>query len=410
MNIKMIGIDHEKATLIQREIFAFTAIQADHAMEKIIEEFGVNGCIVISTCNRTELWISEEEECQTDLIHLLCLLKNVKPDDYDELFVCRENEDAFHHLFQTACGLKSQIWGEDQILTQIKKALEQARKVNATDTVLEKLFQMAITSAKKIKTEIRLTLFDVSIATMALERIKEWYPTLEGVNCMVIGNGEMGKIIAEKLNASGADVTVTLRHYKCGVYVIPNGCTGVDYDKRNENIKNVDIVVSATSSPHYTMKLSELEGILQCDDKKRLFVDLAVPRDIDPALAMLDNITLFDMDSLGMMRDINENKPSLLMAHQIIEEYIEEFIKWVKLKAFLPQIKNIAMTTSSKIQFNMKKEIEGLRLDEKQKVLFEEKLIRVAEKAVSGLLFGMKDSIDKELWDECFTNLEKAVR
>lgn len=410
MNVRMVGIDHEKASLIQREIFAFTSMQANQAMKKVVEANEIKGCVIISTCNRTELWISEKEGFKTDLSDLLCSLKNVSPADYEGLFVNRENDEAFRHLFQTACGLKSQIWGEDQILTQIRKAIEQARTAKTADTVLEKLFQMAVTSAKKIKTEVKLASFDMSVANMAIERIKERYYSLEKLKCMVIGNGEMGKLIAEKLADCGADVTVTLRRYKSGIYVIPKGCCGIDYEKRYENLIDFDVVVSATSSPHYTLRCSDIPEKFRIDSKNRLLVDLAVPRDIDPQIGCFANVMLIDMDSLGAVKNINENNPSLSTALGIIDEYIEDFVKWHKLKAFLPKIKKIASTTSSKIRHNMKKEIEELCLEEKQKSLFEEKLVETAEKAVSGLLFGIKDSIDKELWDECFSNLEKTVR
>jgi glutamyl-tRNA reductase len=156
----MIGIDHEKASLAEREIFAFTAVQCREAMKTVLELYGVNGCVIISTCNRTELWISEREGSISDLKGILYSLKHVENDNihnYDHLPIIREGLEAYLHLFQAACGLKSQIWGESQILSQVKKSIEEAREVGTADTYLEKLFQMAITSAKKIKTDIKLT-------------------------------------------------------------------------------------------------------------------------------------------------------------------------------------------------------------------------------------------------------------
>ena len=409
----MIGIDHEKANLIEREIFAFTASQADLAMKQAVRVEGVSGCVLISTCNRTELWINEKEGCTVDLVSLLCQLKKIPVENQlalKKLFVIRKGNEAFRHLFQTACGLKSQVWGEDQILTQVGKSIQWSREAGASDTALEKLFQMAVTSAKKIKTEIRLTNFDASVATCAMNKIKEFHPALEEIHCLVIGNGEMGKLIAEELAASGAKVTVTLRKYKCGVYVLPTGSQGVDYELRHQAVLAADVIISATASPHYTLKMEDLEELLLTDEKDRLFIDLAVPRDIDAELSAHPHVRLLDMDGLGLVRkEGSDDRPTVLAAQKIIEDYIEEYARWYKMKDFLPLINKIAKSTSSRMRYHLKPEFEGLKLSDEEKKALERKLSLVTEKVVSGLLYGIKDSIDKDLWEQCFENLEKSV-
>lgn len=413
MNIRMIGIDHEKATLEEREIFAFTSIQCRQAMETTVNNYGVQGCVIISTCNRTELWISEKEGSRTDMKEILYSLKQIDKenrDHYDHLFVVRESHKAYRHLFQTACGMKSQIWGESQILSQIKKAIEEARKTDTADINLEKLFQMAVTSAKKVKTQTRLTTTDVSVATKTLERIQEFLPTLENKRCLVIGNGEMGKIVAEQLSANGAKVFITLRQRKHGAYTLPRHCLGVDYDSRYDEIADMDAVVSVTTSPHYTIKAEALATVLAENDKPKIFIDLAVPRDIEPKVQEFSNVTLLDMDSLGLGKVELRNRGSVLTANEIINEHIDKYLESFEIRSYLPILQNISNSTTDRICRNLKKDLKELDLSDKEKISFENRLANVVEKAVISVLFGFKDSIDRDLWNECFTNLEKVVR
>ncbi|UWG98185.1 glutamyl-tRNA reductase [Dehalobacter sp. DCM] len=413
MNIRMIGIDHEKASLKERELFAFTPTQSRQAMEAVVKRDGMEGAVIISTCNRTELWLSEKEGYMVDLAQVLCDLKNLEKterENYEHLFVLRRSQEAYVHLFQTACGLKSQIWGESQILSQIKNAIEEAREANTADLYLEKLFQMAVTSAKKVKTEIKLTATDVSVATKALERIQEVVPSLVNKRCLVIGNGEMGKIVASQLALCGAEVYITLRQHNHKTYVLPKRCKGVDYEERYAEMAEMDIVVSVTSSPHYTVKAEALAEVLAPGYGTKVFCDLAVPRDIEPTVREIDNIILLDMDSLGLAKAELRNKRSLAAANAIIEEHIAKFIASFEIRNYLPLLQNISSSASEKICRNLQKDLENLDLSDQEKTAFENRLAQVAEKVVSSVLYGFRDSIDRDLWNECFTNLEKVIR
>lgn len=409
MKIKMIGIDFNIASLKKREVFAFSKSQSATAMQFIVKHFNVNGCVIVSTCNRTEIWISEEDDSLTDFMKIICDLKNVSVNSYKDLFIQRENTDAIFHLFETTCGLKSQIRGEDQILAQIKDSIEHARETGTSDEILEKLFQLAVTAAKSVKTNIKISSFDSSVATKALQKIKEVYPELNELKCLVIGNGEMGRTMATELCECGADVAVTLRKYKNGESFVPQGCKAIDYDKRLDEIKASSLIVSATLSTHYTIRLNDLVTLLPTDIEK-LFVDLAVPRDIDPLISSLSNIKLLDMDSLGVYNDIDDNAPELIKADEIIKEYMHEFEKWQKLRILLPVINNIAYSTSKKIEYHMQNVINNLDFDEYQKNALEHEILNISKKAVSSLLFGVKDSIDDNLWEECFESLSKSIR
>ena len=173
MNISMIGIDHNMAPVDIRALFAFTKKNAGEAMEQLKEKEGIAGCVILSTCNRMELWVSGEEGVEDSLYQSLCRMRGVEGRDYEPYFIKREGREAVEHLFYLTSGLKSQILGEDQILTQVKDALNLAREHFATDNVLEVLFRMAVTAGKKIKTEVPFAHGNPSVIHQALNLLKE---------------------------------------------------------------------------------------------------------------------------------------------------------------------------------------------------------------------------------------------
>ena len=160
--IQMMGIDHSRATVAERELFSLTKAKQKELMEAVIRQQGVGGCVLLSTCNRTELYVSLQKEEDIDLYRIFCHIREIPQTAQDELqhlFCRRSGEDAVRHLFLLTGGLKSRIIGEDQILTQVREALEYARLCNVADTVLKTLFRMAVTVGKKIKTQVASHLY-----------------------------------------------------------------------------------------------------------------------------------------------------------------------------------------------------------------------------------------------------------
>ena len=296
--ISMIGIDHSRAPVDIRALFSFTKKNAGEAMERVKEQEGVLGCVILSTCNRMELWISTTQDCERDLYQQLCELKEIEDGDFQSYFTKRQEEEAVEHLFYLTSGLKSQILGEDQILTQVKDALTLAREHYTTDNVLEVLFRMAVTAGKKIKTNVAFSRGNPSVIHQAIQFLEKEDYTVRGKTCMVIGNGEMGKMAAQTLREAGADVTVTVRQYRSGVVNIPVGCKRINYGERMEYLPQCDLVVSATASPNFTLREELFAEIVL--EKPLILIDLAVPRDIEPKLGEREEITLYDMDSFRL--------------------------------------------------------------------------------------------------------------
>ena len=317
MSISMIGIDYSRAAVDIRAQFSFTKKNAVAAMEHLKEEPGIAGCIILSTCNRMEIWASTTEDWQGSLYEFLCREKGKEPAEYAQYFAERTEEEAVEHLFYLTSGLKSQILAEDQIITQVKDALSLSREAYCTDNVLEVLFRMAVTAAKKVKTKVIFSRGNSSVIHQAIHCLEEKGFSLFGKTCMVIGNGEMGKVAALALREAGAEVTVTVRQYRSGIVNIPKGCERINYGDRGEFLPQCDLVVSATASPNYTLTRELLETVPPVEHL--VLIDLAVPRDIEPSAGELSGITLYDIDSFKIDAVSPKLQQSLEKAGEIFQ-------------------------------------------------------------------------------------------
>ena len=405
MSISMIGIDHSMAPIDIRALFAFTRKNAGEAMEKIKEQPGINGCIILSTCNRLEVWASVDEETEISLYEELCRLKKIQNREYEKYFIKREGHDAVEHLFYLASGLKSQILGEDQILTQVKDALNLAREHFAADGVLEVLFRMAVTAGKRIKTEVAFSHGNPSVIHQAIGFLAEKGYSLKDKVCMVIGNGEMGKVAAQALREAGADVTVTIRQYRSGVVNIPLGCKRINYGDRMEYVPQCDLIVSATASPNYTLKKELFESIRLFGEL--ILIDLAVPRDIEPCIGEMEGITLYDMDSFRIKELPAEFQENLEAAGKIVREQMDEFYQWLDGRDLIPRIQEIREEAVNDLNLRIAKILKNTPMEEDDRSNLVKAVDTAAGKVVNKLIFGLRDSLNQEAFLECVAGLEK---
>ena len=405
MGISMIGIDHNMAPVDIRALFAFTKKSAGEAMEKIKSYKGIYGCVILSTCNRLEVWASVDEEEDVCLYDCVCQLKGISDDSYRNYFVERKDEEAVEHLFYLTSGLKSQIIGEDQILTQVKDALNLARENFAVDGVLEVLFRMAVTAGKKIKTEVPFSHGNPSVIHQAIQFLGQKGYSMQDKTCMVIGNGEMGKVAAQALREAGADVTVTIRQYRSGIVSIPAGCKRINYGERMEYIPECDLVVSATASPNFTLRRELFEELELSGEL--ILIDLAVPRDIEPSIGSLVGITLYDMDSFRIEEIPAELQENLEAAGAIVREQMDEFFQWLDGRDLIPRIQEIKEEAVNDLNLRIAKILKKTQMDEEDRVNLVQAVDTAAGKVVNKLIFGLRDSLNQEAFLECVAGLEK---
>ena len=316
--LMMSGLDCHRAPLDQRQRLAFSQSLAEEFLHWLHSQPGVEGCVLLSTCNRTELYINGSAETPW---RLLCRGAGVPEAEMEAYFITRCGMDAARHLMEVTCGLHSQILGEDQIITQVRKAMELAQEVKTADPTLSALFRGAVTAGKRARTEVSISRGSPSMGSRCRDILMRELGTLAGKKILVIGNGQMGRLAAQLLQEAGAAVNVTLRTYRHGETVVPAGCGTVNYENRVAAMENIDALVSATTSPHYTLTVQQLRSV---QNPPSVAVDLAVPRDIDPECGQI--LRLFDTDSLG---SAGPGSPEELEAMRTIaEQELERFHQW----------------------------------------------------------------------------------
>lgn len=333
MNIAMVGLDYNKAPIELREQLSFTKTERLDAMAQMVAHPNVMGVVLVSTCNRTEVYLSWEGEF-IDPGVLLCQVTGASYQRFAPSFVLRQECDCINHLMAVSCGLQSQILGEDQILTQVKEAAAMAREIGAIDATLESLFSAAIACGKAVKSQLHITNVATSAAHGAVLALEQAFTALVGKKALVIGNGEMGRLACDLLVAKGVQVWVTLRTYRHGETVVPRGCGVVEYQQRYDKIPQVDMVISATTSPHHTVTLERLSAVAPIPS---VFVDLSIPRDIDPQCNAVTKV--FNVDDLGSRLGLDDNTQAQLEA--IMAPYIQRFYHWQQYRHCMPAVEEL---------------------------------------------------------------------
>ena len=398
MEITMIGVDYTTMPLAEREKYALSREQAERLGNAVLRQGGA-GAVVLSTCNRTELWASG---FPGDLPGLLLA---EKPGARRDAFKQMQDGEAIEYLFRLAAGMESQIFGEDQILSQVKTAATLAREAGYSDSVLETLFRTAVTSAKKIKTNVVLTEKDRSVPGCAIETLEARLGSLRGKRCMVIGNGEMGKLTAELLVERGCNVTVTIRNYKRGEIALPGHCRAIMYDKRYELIPQMDLVFSATLSPHHTVKRELLEATGY--QGGCVFVDLALPRDIDETVGTLRETALLDMDSLDAPRE--RDQEAIAQAERIMGKYRREFYDWYAKRDAVGDARTIGRLMGEMTERRLIKRCAGLELAAEERAALADWIGEAVQKTAEKVLFAAKKGMEEEQWRGMLATLRETA-
>lgn len=357
MIVVMSSLEHNLAPIDLREALSFTATHVQRLNAQIVGLPNIHGCVILSTCNRTEIYLCCEDTCHPGQV--LCHAAGVDFGPFSAAFVTRQGGEAVEHLMQVAAGLRSRVWGEDQILAQVKRAITLARECHSTHPMLETLFRSAISAGKEIRSTVRLTSLPTSAASQGVALLQQHLGSLEGRRAMVIGNGEMGKLSARLLHEAGCQVMVTLRTYRHGETVVPSGCEAQPYDRRFELLDGVDVLISATASPHYTVTVEQLS---QVGKLPYAMLDLAIPRDIEPQVGQLPGVKLFNVD------DLMDTSPLHTVPEEvqdILDKYQREFYRWLNYKVSLPLMEELKLSIVQRLTATPQLMGEELEPDER---------------------------------------------
>ena len=384
MNIIMSGLEHSLAPISLRERLSFTKQQTAEMVQKIRSFPHILGCVLISTCNRTELYLSCLEEQNPG--ELLCQAAGTEYAPYRDVFVTRSGKKAVKHLMEVASGLRSRIFGEDQIISQVKDAVAIARQSGTADSILETLFRSAVSAGKEVRTKVRLTSVPASAASMAVALLQEKFGELNGKKALVIGNGEMGRLSASLLERAGCRVSVTLRTYRHGETIVPPGCGVVPYEDRFIHMDGCDILLSATTSPHYTVTAEQLSSLRAVPP---VLIDLAIPRDIEAEAGQLPGVTLYNIDDLGSRL---ENRTVPQEVTDILKAQMENFYRWLNYKDCMTSVESLKQALVNRI----------LTAKELNEGLTEAEIIELSvDKTVDLMISGLAERITSENLIKC---------
>lgn len=347
------SVSHKKAPVSIRELFSFSHEEMAEFMERLTAREAVTGVVVLCTCNRSEIYVSGTKNAIGVLQREVAAFKQVRLEELLKYLNIYSGESAISHLFKVACGFDSMVLGEDEILGQVKDAYELSRDRGKADYELNVLFQKAMACAKRIKTDTNLSRTPLSVATLVANEVFRFEKEGGEKNVMVIGmTGKMGTAITKNiLSKPGIRVTGTVRSHKADMTVEVRGerVRLIHYRDRYEYMDQMDIVISATSGPHYTVTYEELSGKLS-EEKKRLFMDVAVPVDVDPEVGNVKGLTLYDIDYFETLsRNNTEIKlKELDRAKAIMEEDLDGAIKEVVFHPYIRRMEELKEAFSGK--------------------------------------------------------------
>jgi len=346
MKVFVVGLNHKVADIEVREKLAFDGPKLLEGLLRFKEIPEVNEAIILSTCNRVELYanVNDTEKASEAVKTFLSEFHNIKRDSLDTALYIYDDIDAVRHIFRVASSLDSMIVGEPQILGQLKDAFELALEKKTTGILLNKLIKKAISVAKRVRTETRIAENAVSISFAAVELAKKIFTDLSEKSFMLLGAGEMAELAARHLINNGVkEVMVANRTYEraCDLAKEFNG-RPVKFDEFIHEMVHADIVICSTGAPDYILRKNQMQKLIKERKQRQVFIiDISVPRNIDPEINGLDNVYLYNIDDLQGVVDANvfERQKEAEKAGKIVEEEIETFLKWQSSLDSIPTIK-----------------------------------------------------------------------
>ncbi|MEJ2183008.1 MAG: glutamyl-tRNA reductase [Nitrospirota bacterium] len=346
MRLLVVGLNHKSAAVEVREKLAFDGPKLQDGLTALCSLPEVQEALVLSTCNRVEMYISTREpELAARSVEAFCAsFHGIDPSLLEGALYVKTDQEAVRHAFRVAASLDSMVVGEPQILGQMKDAFEFALSRKATGVFLNKLMKKSISVAKRIRTETAIAENAVSISFAAVELARKIFRDLNEHAVMLLGAGEMAELAAKHLQSTGIrELIVANRTYERGVELARemNG-RPVHFESFLDEMLGTDIVICSTGAPTYVITRPDMHALMKERKQKPVFViDISVPRNVDPGINDLPNVYLYDVDDLQGVVDTNvkEREKEAQKAEGIVEEEIETFRRWQASLDSVPTIK-----------------------------------------------------------------------
>jgi glutamyl-tRNA reductase len=340
-----LGMSHKTAPVALRERLAFTEAQAVEFARQIAQSPEVHEAVVISTCNRTEIYlvVGDPVRAETDVLGMLARRAGIRPTELAQEIYSPRNCEAARQLYRVTSGLESMIVGEAEIQGQVKRAYEAAMSAGVTGPLSNRLFAAALTTGKRVRSETGIGSSRVSVPSVAVDLAQDVLGGLADRHVVILGAGETSELTAQALAHQGVGtIFVANRHADRALSLAQRfGGSVVGLDGLPDQLLEADIVVSSTSSPHPIVGAEELELVMeQRGGRPLLLIDIAVPRDIDSRCGDIEGVTLYDIDDLQAVvkRNLGARAEIVPRAEEIVEEEIRRFARWLGQRETLPTV------------------------------------------------------------------------
>jgi glutamyl-tRNA reductase len=345
MNILVVGLSHKTAPVAVRERVAFAPTAMERPLHELLALPAISEAIIVSTCNRVELYATsrEPEAAISQMRRFLTSYHGLEAGSLDENLYEHQGEEAIRHVFRVASSLDSMVIGEPQILGQIKTSYGYAAEFKTAGLILNRFLHKAFSVAKRVRTETAIAGNAVSVAFAAVELARKIFGTLEGKNVLLIGAGEMCELAARHfINNGVSQVHVTNRTFERAVKLAEEfKGRAIAFDDFPDHLHQIDIVLTSTGASTFILGAKKVEEVIkQRKNKPMFFIDIAVPRDIDPRVNDVDNVYLYDVDDLQgvVAANLKERHKEAKKAEGIIEEEIAAFDRWLATLDVVPTI------------------------------------------------------------------------
>lgn len=336
MYVVLAGLNHRTAPVEVREKLAFSGAVLDDAYEYLAQFTDIEGALILSTCNRCEIYATTRDILKgTQVLNQFVEhFSGVPYNDLKRYLYQPTCYDAILHLFRVSSGLDSMILGESQIIAQVKDAYQTAMERGASDGVLNALFQKAIYVGKKTRTDTAIDQHPTSVSYVAVELARERFESLEDKTVLVVGAGEMSELATRYLMLNGVQSVIVSNRSHDRAMAMAEAFNGraVRFDELPQELAAADIVISCTAANHYVIRADNCgEQLKNRRNREIIMIDIAVPRDIDPALQRIPGVHIYDIDDLQHVVDANhmERQKAAREAEKIILKELDKFNEWL---------------------------------------------------------------------------------
>jgi glutamyl-tRNA reductase len=338
----VVGLSHRTAPVEVRERLAVAPQDLERELRELAADAGFEEALLISTCNRVELYATSKNPIQAAQRAKQTLSKRLADAAKEDVLYQERGIDVVRHVFRVASSLDSLVVGEPQILGQVKEAFDAASEAGTMGTLLGRCFTQAFSTAKRVRNETGIAEGTVSVSSIACELAKKIFGKLEGRRTLLLGAGEMGEAAARSLRQTGTNLHVVNRSEE-RAQALAQACDGraVPYERLSTELADADVVIASTASSKFILTPELMKSVVRTRRHRPLFIiDIAVPRDVDPRVGNMDNVFVYDVDDLQQVAEENlaVRAREAAQAERIIEEEVESFLTWRRSLELAPTI------------------------------------------------------------------------